>query len=185
MYPTPPIQQVLTVDALIFGRNHAVVASRYTEACWQHKQEEAFHVLVRALPLLTCFLPSPHEVQHHVHGVPCCEWFLGKQALLHTHTCLTQVFTEGGLLRVTLSFLAYLPLGFHKALWPLCLPLFKLSKKRLSTCLHRVSSFSLGEFFSNHLPSSFLSSSDPKCLEFNYADMQFSVSVVWWKHGYS
>lgn len=185
MYPTPPIQQVLTVDALLFGRNHAVVVSRYTEACWQPKQEEAFHVLVQALPLLTCFLPSLHEVQRHVHGVPCCEWFLGKRAFLHTHTCLTKVFTEGGLLRTTPSFLAYLSLGFHKALWPLCLPLFKLIKKRLFYVSSQSQFIFLGGIFSNHLPSSFLSSSDPKCLEFNYANMQFSISVIWWKPGYS
>lgn len=51
----------------------APVRSHYTGASRHHKQEGAFCALVQALPLLTCLLPSLHEVQHHVHGVPCCE----------------------------------------------------------------------------------------------------------------
>lgn len=124
----------------------APVGSHYTEGCWHHEQEEAFCALVQALPLLTCFLPSQHEVQHHVRGVPCCEWFLGKQALFHTHTCLTKVFTIGGPLRATTEF-PRLPLaGLSCRSLPLCSPppdsdSFKL-KKRLLQYFPRVSSFS-------------------------------------------
>lgn len=73
MYPTPPVPQVLAADTLGLGKRHAVVVSRYTEDHWQHKQEEAFCVLGLALPLLTYFLPTLHEVQQHVPGVPCCD----------------------------------------------------------------------------------------------------------------
>lgn len=65
-YSVSQIQQVLTVDgrrAEVWQKPLALAGSRYTEACWPHKQEEAFCALIQALPLLTCFLPSLHEFQ--------------------------------------------------------------------------------------------------------------------------
>lgn len=59
--------------------------------------------------LVNLFPPISAWSSTHMHGVPCCEWFLGKQALLHTYTCLTEVFTKGGLLGATTES-PYLPL---------------------------------------------------------------------------
>lgn len=74
----------------LWQKSLAGVMSHHTGACWQHKQEEAFWVPVQVLPLLTCFLPSLREAQHHVHGVPSREWPQGSRPSLRPH-----VFNHG------------------------------------------------------------------------------------------
>lgn len=109
LYPSPQTRQVPAVVTRSFGR---------LGGCWVTLHSS---LLVAQTGRSLCFLPSLCEVLHHVHGVPC-EGFLGKQALLHTHTCLTKAFTKGGLLIASTEFHAYLSLAFYKALCPFCSP---------------------------------------------------------------